>query len=345
MPLTLAQIAERIGVELRGSPEELIYGLGTLEAAEKGQLTHCSSRHYLKYLPQTCATAVIVAPEHAEQCPTHTLVSTNPALAYSRASQLFEARPRVAEGVDPRASVSEDAKLGTNVRIGPFVFIGSGVRVGSGVEIAPGAVVEDGVTIGEDCLLGANSVVCYGVSIGARCVLLPGAIVGSDGFGFTPDQNGKLHAIAQLGSVRVGDEVVVGAGACIDRGAIGDTEIGDGVKLDNLVQIGHNCRVGDHSILCGCAGIAGSTTLGPHTVLAGGVGVAGDRPVNIAGGVTVSAMSFVSGSISEPGVYSAALLHNKNSKWRRNALRFQELDEIAKRLARIESVIEERSND
>lgn len=345
MPLKLAQIAERIGAKLRGDPEELVHGLGSIDSAEKGQLTHCSSRHYLKHLSRTRATAVIVAPKHAEQCHVHALITENPALGYSLASQLFEVRPRIPEGVDPLASVSEDAELGAGVSIGAFVFIGKGVQIGDGVEIAPGAIVEDGATVGEDCLIGANAVICYGVSIGSRCVVHPGAVIGADGFGFTPDRNGKLHAIAQLGSVKVGDDVVVGACACIDRGAIGDTEVGDGVKLDNLVQIGHNCKVGDHSILCGCAGIAGSTTLGPHTVLAGGVGIAGDGPVTIAGGVTVSAMSFVSGSISEPGVYSATLLHNTNSKWRRNALRFQELDAMAKRLARIESVLADRLNN
>ncbi|MCE2436852.1 MAG: UDP-3-O-(3-hydroxymyristoyl)glucosamine N-acyltransferase [Pseudomonadales bacterium] len=339
--LTLRRIAAHIGAELRGNADARVVGLGSLQSAKPGELTHCSSPHYERYLPDTRATAVILGAKSAERCPAAALIVKNPALSYARASQLFSERPKDAVGIHSSAEVSPGATLGSGVRLAAHAVVGDGATIGDGVEIGSGAVVEAGAEIGKHTRVGANAVICHDVVVGKHCVIHPGAVIGADGFGFVPDEDGRLQEVAQLGSVRMGDDVVVGACTCIDRGAIGDTEIGNGVKLDNLVQIGHNCKVGDHSILCGCAGIAGSTTLGEHTILAGGVGVAGDSPVTIAAGVTVSAMSFVSGSIKEPGVYSAALLHNASAKWRRNAIRFQQLDAMAQRLSRLEARLAE----
>ena len=180
-------------------------------------------------------------------------------------------------------------------------------------------------------------VVYAGVTIGPRSRVHANAVLGSDGFGFAPDRNGVLHEIAQLGGLTIGADVRIGAGTSIDCGAIDDTVIEDGVKIDNQVQIGHNCRVGAHTVICGCVGIVGSTQIGRHCVIAGGAGIGGGRPITICDGVTISGMTHVSASIDEPGVYSGGVLHNESRQWKRNAIRFQSLDALARRIAKLEA--------
>ena len=181
-----------------------------------------------------------------------------------------------------------------------------------------------------------NACIYHGVRIGERCVIHSGAVIGADGFGFTPGETGELVEIAQLGGVTLGDDVVVGACSTIDRGALADTVVHDGVKIDNQVQIGHNCEIGEHTLICGAVGLAGSTRIGRHCALAGGAGVAGDGPVEICDYVQVGVVTTITRSITEPGVYSGGVLHNTNRRWRRNALRFNQLDELARRIARLE---------
>lgn len=224
-------------------------------------------------------------------------------------------------------------------------MVADGAQLGDRVELQAGAYVGHGATIGSDSVVMAGAVLYHDVEIGERCVIHSGAVIGADGFGFIPDERGEIHAVAQLGSVTVGDDVVVGASTTIDRGAIENTTIGNGVKIDNQVQIGHNCRIGDNTLICGCVGLSGSTTVGKNCVLAGAVGVAGDGPITITDGVIVSAMTFVGRSISDPGVYSGGLLHNTNPKWRRNMMRFHSLDDLAKRIADIEAKLSSTDRD
>ncbi len=188
-------------------------------------------------------------------------------------------------------------------------------------------------------MLMPNVVLGADVRLGARSVVHSGAVIGADGFGFVPDDQGRLQAIAQLGGVQIGEDVSIGACTSIDCGAIEDTVIEDGVKIDNQVQIGHNCRIGAHTIVCGCVGIVGSTVIGRHCVLAGGAGVGGDRPINICDHVTITGMTLVSTTLTEPGVYSGGVLHNTSRQWKRNALRFQKLDELNRRVARLEKAL------
>jgi UDP-3-O-[3-hydroxymyristoyl] glucosamine N-acyltransferase len=333
---TLAELARRIDARVEGDPSAIVNGLGSLSTATAGQLTHLSSRAYRRFLPQTRATAVILRAEDLSACPTHALIAKNPYLAFARASMLFSDRPVGLPGVHSTAIVDPSARLAVGVAIGPHAVIGAGCIVGARVEIGANTVVGAMCELGDDVRLLPNATLYHRVRIGARSVVHSGAVIGADGFGFAPDERGRQHEIAQIGGVVIGCDVSIGAATTIDRGAIDDTTIGDGVKIDNQVQIGHNTIVGEHTVICGCVGIVGSTRIGRHCVLAGGVGIGGDGPIEIADRVVISGMTHVSRSIDKPGVYSGGVLHSATLKWKRNALRFAELDELAKRVAALE---------
>ena len=340
---TLAQVAERIGAIVRGDGGARVSRLGSLENARCGELTHFSNPAYRRFLSDTAATAVILREQDAADCPTNALVTDNPYHAFAVASGMLDARPAAVPGVHASANVARTARIGENVAIASAAVVMADVVLGDRVEIGAGVVVGAGTIIGEDTVVLPNATLCHGVEIGRRCVIHPGAVIGADGFGFAPDATGRLQMIAQLGGVRIGDDVRIGACTTVDRGAIEDTVIEDGVKIDNQVQVGHNCRIGEHTVICGCVGLSGSTRIGRRCILAGGVGVAGDGPVDICDGVTVSAMTHVTGSIREPGIYSGGVPHNTNRRWKRNALRFAQLDGIAKRLAKLEKKLEKKS--
>jgi len=332
--LTLAEIAERLGARLEGDGERRVSGLATLREAEPDQVAFLANRAYLKDLPGTRAAAVLLAPGHAESCPAARLEMDNPYLGYAELSRLFDPLAgRTPAGIHPTAVVAADVRLGAGVAIGPQAVIESGVELGDEVVIGPGCVVGADSTIGPGSRLHANVTVCHGVVIGARAILHSGCVIGGDGFGFAHD-GARWHKIAQLGGVVLGDDVEVGSCSSIDRGALGDTSIGDDVKIDSQVQIAHNVQIGDHSALAGCVGIAGSTRVGRHCMLGGGVGLSGH--LTITDGVQVTGMSLVTNSILEPGIYSSGTGAMDNAQWRRNAVRFKQLDDIARRLARLE---------
>jgi UDP-3-O-[3-hydroxymyristoyl] glucosamine N-acyltransferase len=333
---TLAELARRIDARVEGDPNAIVTGLGSLATATPGQLTHLSSRAYRRLLPQTRATAVILRADDLAACPTHALVVKNPYLAFARASLLFADRPAATRGVHATAVVDPSAMLGIDVAIGPHAVIGARCAIGARVEIGANTVVGDACELADDVRLMANVTLYHRVRIGARSVVHSGAVIGADGFGFATDERGRPQEIAQIGGVVIGADVSIGAATTIDRGAIDDTSIGDGVKIDNQVQIGHNVVVGDYTVICGCVGIVGSTRIGRQCVLAGGVGIGGDGPIEIADRVVVSGMTHVSRSIDKPGVYSGGVLHSATLKWKRNALRFAQLDELAKRIGALE---------
>ena len=339
---TVQEIAEAIGgklsggAEIRGDATTAIRGLAPIDTAGPDQITHLSGPAYRRFLPATRAAAVLLRESDASACPATAVVVANPYLAFAHVSHLFAAPPRIPAGVDEAAHVAATA------RVAPDAAIGPGAVVGAGSQIGPSAEIRANAHVGEDCRIGAGTVVhpnasvYHGVRIGRRCVIHSGAVIGADGFGFTPGENGELVEIAQLGGVTLGDDVVVGACSTIDRGALTDTVVRHGVKIDNQVQIGHNCEIGEHTLICGAVGLAGSTKIGRHCALAGGAGVAGDGPVEICDYVQVGVVTTITRSITEPGVYSGGVLHNTNRRWRRNALRFNQLDELARRIARLE---------
>lgn len=337
---TLGALADALSARLVGDADLTITGLGSLGSARPGELSHLSSAAYRDQLAVTRASAVILAERDLEVWNGPALVAANPYLTFARASQLFARLPPLAPGIHPSAVVDGDAELAADVRLGPGVAVGPGSRIGAGARLYANVVVGAGCSIGAGCVVMANAVLYDDVRLGPRCTVHSGAVIGADGFGFTPAEDGRLETIAQLGGVTVGADVSVGACTTIDRGALDDTVIEDGVKIDNQVQIGHNCRIGAHSVICGCVGIVGSTRIGRHVVLAGGVGVGGDRPIEICDQVVVSGMTHVSASITEPGIYSGGVLHSPSRRWKRNALRFNRLDELSRRVAQLEKLLD-----
>lgn len=339
---TLQELAEALSARLVGDPALRITGIGSLEHAGPGQLSHLSSPAYRHQLAGCRASAVILAEDDLALWPGAALVTDDPYLAFARASQRFARVPALAEGVHATADVHADAIVSASACVGPGVSVGAGTRVGDHVRLYANAVVGEHCRIGAGSVLMPNVVLYSDVKLGERCLVHSGAVIGADGFGFTPGADGHLEAIAQLGGVTIGDDVSIGACTSIDRGALDDTVIEDGVKIDNQVQIGHNCRIGAHTVICGCVGIVGSTRIGRHCVLAGGVGIGGDRPIELSDRVVVSGMTHVSTSITEPGIYSGGVLHSRNLQWKRNALRFGRLDELNRRVAALERALKER---
>lgn len=333
---TLGDLAQRIDARVEGDASVAVTGLGSIERARPGDLTHLSSRTYRRYLANTKATAVILRSEDLAQCPTHALVVRNPYVAFAVLSHLFETDAPATASIHASALIDSSAQVGNGVSVGPNVVIGAHSRIGDRAVIGPNCVIGEACIVGDGVRLMASVTLYRRVRIGARSVIHSGAVIGADGFGFARDDHGHQREIAQIGGVVLGEDVSVGAASTIDRGAIDDTVIGDGVKIDNQVQIGHNCTIGNHTVICGCVGIVGSTRIGAQCVLAGGVGIGGDGPIEIVDRVVVSGMTHVSRSIAKPGVYSGGVLHSATLKWKRNALRFAELDDLAKRIAMLE---------
>ena len=333
---TLHELAEAVDGRVVGEPDLKITGIGALDSAEPGQISHFSNPAFRAALATTAAAAVLVRESDAAGCPVACVVVDNPYLAFARLSQKFETRPLPDPGVHPDATVAASAVLGSDVRIA------AGVRIGARTVIGDRTVVYDNAVVGADCRLGddvhihANATLYHDVYAGDACVVHSNSVIGADGFGFTPDATGRLQAIAQLGGVRLGNAVSVGSGTTIDRGTINHTVIADGVKIDNQVQIGHNCQIGEHTLICGCVGIVGSTRIGRHCVLAGGSGVGGDKHIDICDGVIITATSHVTRSIDTPGTYSSGTLHSEHGAWKRNAVRFANLDALARRVMALE---------
>ncbi|MBP5981577.1 MAG: UDP-3-O-(3-hydroxymyristoyl)glucosamine N-acyltransferase [Halomonas sp.] len=331
---TLADIARHLGVAFVGDADKPIRGLATLKEAQPDQVAFLANRAYLKDLATTQAAAVLLHPEHGKNCPVPKLEMENPYLGYAKLSQLFDPLPaRDKPGVHPTAVVAENVTMGKGVSIQAHAVVEEGVTLGDHVVVGAGSVIGADSIVGEKTRLHANVTVCHGVVIGKRVILQSGCVIGGDGFGFAHD-GGGWHKIAQLGGVVLGDDVEVGSCSSIDRGALGNTLIGNDVKIDSQVQIAHNVIIGAHSALAGCVGIAGSTQVGKHCMLGGGVGLSGH--LTICDGVQVTGMSLVTNSIHKPGVYSSGTGAMANSQWRKNAVRFKQLDDIAKRLLRME---------
>ncbi len=337
----LGELAETLGGKLVGDPAVEITGLASIGSAGPAQLTHLSQSAYRDELAGTAAAAVIVHRDDLALCPTNAIVVANPYLAFAKISQLWAVPPPLNQGIHPSATIHPSAAIHATARVGPGVAIGADTRVEAGARLYANVVVGPRCRFDEDVWLLPNATIYSDVKLGARTIVHANAVVGSDGFGFTPDATGRLEPIAQLGGVTVGRDVSIGSGSTIDCGTIDDTVIEDGVKIDNQVQIGHNCRIGAHTLICGCVGMVGSTTVGRHCVFAGMVGVGGDGPIDICDHVTISGVTHVSGSIVEPGVYSGSILHDKMSAWKRNALRFRSLDKLFKRVASMERVLNE----
>jgi UDP-3-O-[3-hydroxymyristoyl] glucosamine N-acyltransferase len=319
MALTLGSIIEALGGELHGDPGLAIEGLAPLETAGPGHLSFLSNPKYRPQLDTSRAGCVIVGPAVREPALARgaCIVTVDPYLYFARVTQLWKREHALPSGpaIHPSAVVDPSAEIGADVRIGPHCVVERGARIG------PGTVLKARVFVGESCVLGA------------RCTLHPGVVIGADGFGFA-QHHGTWEKIEQLGAVRIGDDVDIGANTCIDRGALADTVIEDGVKLDNLIQVGHNCRIGRHTAIAGCVGIAGSATIGAHCTIGGAAMILGH--LTLADHVNVSAGSFVSRSILKPGLYTGIFPIDDNAAWEKNAATLKHLHQLRERLKALE---------
>ena len=330
---TLAELATRCGGELQGDGAVRLRGVATIQNAGPGHIAVLANPHYRKFLNSTGASAVILSPADAKACSLPALVTPNPYLLYAKVATLLAPAPATRSGVHPKAHVDPAAKVAADAWIGAGAVVEAGAEVAPRASIGPNCTVMEGAHVGEASRLVANVTLCHGTRIGKRALLHPGVVIGADGFGFAPDKAGWVK-VPQLGSVRIGDDVEIGANTTVDRGALEDTVIEDGVKLDNQIQIGHNTRIGAHTAIAGCTGIAGSVVVGRRCMIAGGAAIAGH--LEICDDVVITAYTLVSHSITKPGTYSGSLPMDDVAEWRKNSVRFRQLDKLARRVADIE---------
>jgi len=335
---SLRDIAEELGAQVHGDENCRIDRVATLADAEPGGISFLANRRYRSQLLTTRASAVILEAEFLPSCPVSALVVSNPYLGYARVAALLAPEQPVLAGIHPSAYVSDRATVDASACIGPQAVVENQASVGARSHIGPGCVIGRGATIGDDCTLKANVTICHHVRIGDRALLHPGVVIGADGFGIA-NNGGVWVKVPQLGAVMIADDVEVGANTTIDRGALGDTVIEEGVKLDNLIQIGHNVRIGAHTAIAAGVAIGGSATIGKRCTIGGAASVAGH--LELADDVHLTATSAVSKSISEPGLYSSGMPIQDNRTWRKNIVRLRQLDEMAKRLKDLEKKLDE----
>jgi UDP-3-O-[3-hydroxymyristoyl] glucosamine N-acyltransferase len=320
---SLGELAVRFGLTLRGEPELTVRSVATLAHATSGTLSFLANSHYRRQLESTRATAVLLSADDEPHCPVAALIDPNPYLAYARIAALMHPEIPPVPGIHPSAVVDGGAQIPSSASIGPLTVIEEGAQIGERVFIGPGCIVQKGARIGSDSVLLSRVNLYPGVTLGERCILHAGAVVGADGFGFALN-GGRWVKVPQVGSVRIGDDVEIGANTTIDRGAIDDTVVENGVKLDNQIQVGHNVIIGAHTAIAGCTGISGSTVIGQRCMIGGMVGFAGH--LTIADDVVVTGCSLVSASIKKAGSYSSGMPTVETRLWRRMVAHLRRLD-------------------
>jgi UDP-3-O-[3-hydroxymyristoyl] glucosamine N-acyltransferase len=333
MGVSLGELAVRFGCELRGDPDVIVDHVATLANADSRSLAFVANPRYRQQLSGTSAAAVVVDAASAASCTTAALVCGNPHATYARMAAVLHPQPAGPPGVHPSAVIAPGARIDPDAHVGPLSVIGERAVIGARAFVGPHCIVEEEVTLAEDVRLTARVTVCRRVQIGARTVVQPGAVIGGDGFGFAPE-GGRWIKVPQTGTVRIGPDVEVGANTTIDRGAIEDTVIEEGVKLDNLIMIAHNVRVGAHSALAACVGVSGSTSIGRRCMIGGQVGIGGH--LTIGDDVIITGCTMVSHSVARPGVYSGGIPLEEARVWRRLVARFKRLDSLAARLKALE---------
>lgn len=339
---SLGELAARVGAELHGDPDRAVRGVGTLAQAGPQVISFLANPRYREALAQTGAAAVILQARHLDACPVDALVVGDPYLAYAQIADLLYPRQRPGPGVHPRAVVASDAVLGDGVTVAANAVIEEGVHVGEGTVIGAGCVIGPFSRIGRDCRLAANVTLCDRVLLGDRVVLYPGVVLGADGFGLARAPDGWL-AVPQVGRVVIGSDVEIGAGTTVDRGAIGDTVIGDGVRLDNLIQVGHNVQIGEHTVIAACTGISGSTRIGRRCMIGGAACLNGH--IEVGDDVVITGMAMVHGNLKGPGVYSSGLPAEENREWRRGVTRYRRLGALGDRVRQLEARLAIPSDD
>lgn len=335
--VTLAQLEQITGGRIVGDPDAVITRVAAMDKAGEGDITFLSNVKYKKHLAECQATAVMVKESEAALCNGNVLVVADPYLAYARVAQALDATPAPAHEIAASAVIAEDAQLGQGVTVGANAVIESGVVLGDNVSVGAGCFIGQNVTIGAGTRLWANVSVYHEVQIGEACLVQANTVIGADGFGYANDK-GEWVKIPQVGSVRIGNRVEIGACTTIDRGALDDTVIEDNVILDNQLQIAHNVHIGYGTAMAGGTVVAGSTKIGKYCIIGGGSAINGH--IEIADGVTITGMGMVMRSISEKGVYSSGIPLQPNKEWRKTAATVHRITDINQRLKAVEKQLE-----
>lgn len=336
MQISLRELAEHIGGTVIGDPEATVSGLGSLDDALPGQITFLANPKYAHKVAKTAATAVMLPPG-AETYGKNAIVSSNPYLAFAKVLTFFTSSKQKPKGVMDGAFIGQDAQLGQDVSIYPGAYIGDRVRIGDRVVIYPGAVIYEDVTIGDDVVIHANVSIRERCRVGSRVIIHCGSVIGSDGFGYAPD--GKAYfKIPQIGIVVIEDDVEIGANTTIDRAALDVTLISKGVKIDNLVQIAHNCKVGQDTVMAAQSGIAGSSEVGRNVTVGGQVAISGH--LKVCDNVMLAGRCGVTGNLEKPGVYSG-LPPLPHKEWLKASIVYGKLPELKRTVSSMEKRIAE----
>jgi UDP-3-O-[3-hydroxymyristoyl] glucosamine N-acyltransferase len=338
---TLTELTQGLSVEIQGNANTLIKGICTIQQAQSGHITFLTNPLYRKFLVGTQAAAVILSPEDSKECAIPAIISTNPYYVYARIAAYYDNRPKAAPGIHPSAVIGENCQIASSVSIGANSVIGNNVVLAESVTIGAGCVIGDFSEIDQGSQLDANVTLYHHIKLGKRVIIASGTVIGSDGFGLAKNK-GAWCKIPQLGTVIIGDDVEIGAQCGIDRGAIENTIIENGVKLDNLIQVGHNVYIGENTAVAGCVGIAGSAYIGKNCMVGGGAGIGGH--ITIADNVVITGMTAVTKSIREAGVYSSGVGGlTTNMEWRKNSARLHRLDQLLERVKALEAVLASQS--
>ena len=349
MSYSLKELANLIGATVNGNENFIVTGLSTLENATPEQVAFLSNSKYRQQLSGTHAGAVILSEDAVSDCHTNALVSNDPYLGYAKIAQLLDSTPQPAIGIHPSAEIDASATIGKNVAIGANSVIETGVILADNVCIGSGCFIGKNVYIGEGTKLWANISVYHRVKIGCDCLIQANTVIGADGFGYAPapkDKQHFWHKIPQLGAVIIGDRVEIGASTTIDRGALGDTVIKNGVILDNQIQIAHNVTIGENTAIAACTVVAGSTVIGKQCIIAGLVGINGH--ISIADGGTFTGMTMVTKSTKSAGVYSSGMPAVENKNWHKTNARVKKLEPMFARIKQLEkklALLEQQLNN
>ncbi|MCW8332881.1 UDP-3-O-(3-hydroxymyristoyl)glucosamine N-acyltransferase [Vibrio paucivorans] len=342
LTLTLAELAAITGGELHGDANASVTMVAPMDKAEVGHVTFLSNPRYAKHLADCKATVVMVKEAQRELCAGNALVVDDPYVAFAKVAQALDITPKPADNIAPSAVIATDVVMGNNVAVGANAVIESGVELGDGVVIGAGCFVGKNAKIGTNTKLWANVSIYHSVVIGTDCLVQSSTVIGADGFGYA-NEKGEWIKIPQLGTVRIGNRVEIGACTTIDRGALEDTIVEDNVIIDNQIQIAHNVQIGYGTAMAGGTVVAGSTKIGKYCIIGGASVINGH--IEIADGVTITGMGMVMRSISEKGMYSSGIPLQTNKEWRKTATRVHRIDEMNKRLKAVEKLFEEQEKE
>jgi UDP-3-O-[3-hydroxymyristoyl] glucosamine N-acyltransferase len=340
MTLSLAEIVAKLGGIVEGDSSIVISRVGSLSMANTGAIGFFNDTKYTQSLNLTNASAVILREQHANLTVLPKIITDNPYAYFAKLSALLNPPQQAIIGIHPSALVASTANVAENASIGAHAVIGEDVLIGKGVVVGSNCVIEDSATIAEGTKLEPHVTVKHGTVIGQRCHLYSGCVIGNDGFGYA-EENGRWVKIPQVGRVVIGNDVDIGANTTVDRGAIDDTVIEDGVKLDNLIQIAHNCRIGAHTVIAGCVGIAGSAVIGKHCKIGGAAMILGH--LNIADDVTISPGSMIMRSIRKAGTYTALMPFQEHDDWLKTAANIRHLNQLTDKIKQLEQTLEQLS--